>query len=222
MIRTSVGILSILAITVGARSASAQAPVTPNSPADPRIWASLSAGPSTFLHLNFLNQNRESVRSATGFRGTLEYDLGRVGGVGLTAAAVTLPVDYRTTSGSICGTGCPAEVKVTSVMATFHAGGGLGLDQVIQASAGVTMFGDVVGVPESEGIREKASDFTVMIGYGLAYGFTPRLSAMVVGDLGLAFHSEGDTQREFVSGGNYSPLVALRGGLRYGLWSRPR
>ena len=215
--------LAVLALVTLAARAGAQGPSAPRAPADPRLWVSLSAGPMKFPQLNFLNtSSRENIGYGANIRGTLEIDAGKIGGFGLAVTSAELPVTYvgGAPGNSACTNGCPATLQVNSFLATLHVGGGLGFDQVYEASAGLTRFGDLDAPAEPIGIRKAAVDFTVMIGYGVAYGFTPQLSAIMVGDIGLAFHK--DPSGGGVEADNYSHLIGLRAGLRYGVWNRPR
>jgi len=215
-------ISALLTVAALASQADAQTAEGARAAADPRIWISASAGPAIFPQLNFLNdQSRDNVSAGTKFQGSIEYDLGTIGGIGFTYSTIEHPVVLRTNRiPSPCQTDCEATVKLTSMLATLHVGGGEGFEMVFQASAGVTRFGAFEESEVPVGTRGAATDFTTIIGYGASYGFTPALSAMLIADIGLVFHQTPDGEE--VEGTSYSPFVGLRAGLRYGLWSRPR
>jgi len=188
----------------------------------PRIWVSASAGTLSFPHLNYMNlPNQDDVETATQYRGAIELDAGKVGGVGIWVGTAEFPMTYVAGGiGSECRSGCDATLSATSVMATLHVGGGRGFDMLYEASAGFTHFGDVKAPEPTVGIREATTDFTGMLGIGAAYGFTDELSIFFAGDLGLVFHK--DKGGEGVEADNYSSSLGLRAGVRYGIWNRPR
>jgi hypothetical protein len=218
----SLRFLTVLTLTALASSADAQTSPGARAPADPRFWVSLSGGVVTFPQLNYLNvSSRESPEKTTSIRGSLELDAGKIGGIGIAVATANVPITWvQSRINDPCISGCPGDVRVTSILATLHVGGGVGLEQIFQASAGVTMFGDFKGPVVPVEMRRAATDFSAVIGYGVAYGFTPQLSAMVVGDVGLVFHT--DPGGEGVEADSYSAQLGLRAGLRYGFWSRTR
>jgi hypothetical protein len=218
----SLRFLTALIFVSATASANAQTSPAGGVPADPRFWASLSGGVAVFPQLNYLNvSSRESPEKATTIRGSLELDAGKIGGIGIAVATSNVPITWvQSRINDPCIAGCPGDVRVTSILATLHVGGGVGLEQIFQASAGVTMFGDFKGPVVPEDMRKAATDFSAMIGYGVAYGFTPQLSAMVVGDVGLVFHA--DPGGEGVEADSYSTQLGIRAGLRYGFWSRTR
>ena len=182
---------------------------------------SASVGPVAFPQLNFLNNaSRNNVSSAMSPRATVELDLGRVGSLGVTYATSTHDVNYVVTrQGDPCVSGCDATLDATSILATLRVGGGLGLEQVFEASAGYIKFGALESSQPLLNARPAHNDFTAAVGYGATYGFTPALSAMLIADIGLAFHDNPNDEVE-IEGGYYSHFIGLRAGLRYGFWSR--
>jgi hypothetical protein len=189
----------------------------------PRIWLSASAGPVKYPQLKYLNTaNRETSRSATNLRASLEADVGKIGSAGIAVASVDLPIHYVAGAvGSPCVSGCDGTVTATSIMATLYVGGGLGIDQVYQASAGFTRFSDIKG-PGPDAVRRRGrTGFTGAVSYGLAWGFSEALSVSVIADIGLVFHEDPSGQA-LNSSTYYSHFYGVRAGARYGLWSRPR
>ena len=210
--------LALTAVVLLADSAGAQTPTE----GGPRLWVTASAGPSTFPQLNFFNTaSRENIDMATTYRGAIEVDAGKVGGIGLSVSSTKYGATYVGGSvGSPCRSGCPATIQATAILATLHVGGGRGFDAVYEASVGYTHFGALQAPDQAVGVRGAANDFTGMLGLGLAYGFTDELSAMVVGDVGLLFHK--DPGGEGIEAGYYSAQLGVRAGLRYGLWGRAK
>src|SRR5688572_1760745 len=83
-----------------------------------------------------------------------------------------------------------ADGDILSLQALFHAGGGAGLHQVIEVSAGVIEFrnfrardnGDALGPPDGD------RDLTFGLGYGFGYGISSRAHIALVQDFGYTFH----------------------------------
>ena len=218
----SLFLLVALIVVAPTSPALAQAVTPARGLPEPRVWLTASAGHMSFPQLNFLNSaSRENVDAGTVLRGTVEIDAGKIGGLGVAYSQATVGVTYVGGSpqqGSACTQGCAATLDVASLMATLHIGGGLGLDQVFQASLGVTKFGGLEAAVDITGLQDEGTDFTAMIGYGAAYGFTRALSAMVVADIGLVFHDGPGGAAPDAR--YYSHYLGLRAGLRYGLWNR--
>ena len=188
---------------------------------DPRLWVSASYGPVVFPQLNYLNNaSRNNISSALSPRGTIELDIGRVGSLGFTYATASYDVNYVVTrQDDPCVPGCDATLNSTSLLATLRVGGGLGLEQVFEVSAGYTMFDELESSQPLYNARPSHNDFTAAVGYGATYGFSPALSAMVIADIGLAFHDNPNDEVQ-IEGGYYSHFIGIRAGLRYGFWNR--
>ena len=188
---------------------------------DPRFWISASAGPVKYPQLNFLNNtSRDNVDAAMSIRGTVEIDIGQIGGLGVTVASANFPINYVTTrQDDPCVPGCEAKIRATSILATLRIGGGLGFEQLFEANAGFTLWGDLESTQPLLDARAARNDFTAGVGYGASYGFTPQLSAMLIADLGLVFHDNPNDDVD-IQGSYYSHFIGLRAGLRYGLWNR--
>jgi hypothetical protein len=213
-------LLSLAAVAVAVR-AEAQDVSTPPRASDPRIWLSVSGGPITFPQLSYLNNfSRENVDASMTVRGTAEIDIGRIGSLGVSFSRASYDVQYVTARQfDPCREGCPATLQATTVLGVLRVGGGMGFEQVFEASAGLTMFGDLESESPLYLAREAKSDFTAGVGYGVTYGFTPALSAMLVADIGLVFHDNPNDEAD-IPGSSYSHFLGLRAGVRYGFWSR--
>jgi hypothetical protein len=146
------------------------------------------------------------------YRASIEKALQGSSGIGLVGTYVRAPIAYY---GGLDCTGCSAHINLYSVMATFHAGGGIGFHQVIDAS---------IGSHVSSGIRRDSddaqldpqtsnSDFGFTVGYGFGYGLSRGFQITLVQDFGLAVH-----ERTGLSAGDNNSLrmQATRLGVRIG------
>jgi hypothetical protein len=121
------------------------------------------------------------------WRGTLEYGLGGGSSIGLVGTFARMPLEVRSRTG---GSSQDADGDILSLQALFHAGGGVGLHQVIEVSAGVVEFrnfrprdtDDSLGPPDGD------RDFTFALGYGFGFGFSTRAQIALVQDFGYTFH----------------------------------
>ena len=121
------------------------------------------------------------------WRGSLEYGFGGGSAIGVLATFARLPLEVRSRS---VGPSGDAEGDIISLQALFHAGGGLGLHQVIEVSAGLVEFrnfraddsGETLGPPDGD------RDFTFALGYGFGFGLSSRTQIAIVQDFGYTFH----------------------------------
>ena len=218
---------ALVLLATAAPVAGAQIFDVPRRSGVPVAWASLSAG---FLRYqgDIVDGRTESVwriGSAFHYRGSAEIDIGNAGSAGLAVGYSDVPMTYfqRNPPGpqADCQALCDANGKLWTVMANLHVGGGIGFHQIINASAGATIYRDF----RSEQLRSALGptspdkDITLGIGYGFGWGFTPRLQIMLVQDAAYVMH-----QRDGVRGGenSSSQQFVTRIGLRAGLGSRAR
>lgn len=136
----------------------------------PNAWASLGIGwlqqgglcdPGSGSCWNFGN--------AMQWRGTLEYPMGRGATFGVAATTSRVPLRYVRTLG--CPTGCDADANVSQYLAQLHLGGGSGIQQAIDVTAGMTAFTNFRS--KNTGARlepaKAASNFSFSVGYGFAF-----------------------------------------------------
>jgi hypothetical protein len=122
-----------------------------------------------------------------GWRATLEYGIGGGSAIGVVGTFARLPLEVRSRGASGSH---DADGDVLSLQALFHAGGGAGLHQVIEVSAGVIEFrnfrsrnsGEKLGPPEGD------RDLTFALGYGFGFGLSGRAQIALVQDFGYTFH----------------------------------
>jgi hypothetical protein len=180
----------LAAILFVGSSASAQvrrrAPVTN----DPAWWVSLGVG------LYGANDVSDGATNSTWDfgRGTdwqvrlaAEKALQNQFSLGGTVTYVDVPFVY---TGPQCGGGCDAHLDLTSLGASFHAGGGTGLHQVLEVSAGASMYRNLHR--DLDGVKLAPTggniDPFLTFGYGFGYTFNPTMQLSIVQDYGLSLH----------------------------------
>ena len=213
----------IVAIALAAPLADAQVLPVPRRSTAPVAWGSLSAG---FLQFNdvIVDGRTESVwdfGSTLQYRGTLEMDVGNSGAVGLVLGLADAPLTYYGAQTLECVNGCDAHAKIWTIMAGFHMGGGTGFHQIIDLSAGTTIFRDFTtdGTDTPLPPDSPDKDITLAVGYGFGWGFGSRIQLMLVQDAAYSMH-----QRDGLSGrqNSNSTQYITRLGLRVGLGSKAR
>lgn len=215
-----------IAIIVAAPMAGAQVISVPRRSSIPTAWASLSAG---FLQFDrdIVDGRTESIwrfGSTLLYRGTLEMDVGNSGAVGLAVGMADAPLTYESFSATApleCASGCDAHAQVWTIMGTFHMGGGVGFHQIIDLSAGSTIYRDFRTDADGTELQPTSpdKDISLAIGYGFGWGFGTRTQLMLVQDAAYTMH-----QRDGLSGQQNSntTLYTTRLGLRIGLGRRAR
>ncbi len=121
------------------------------------------------------------------WRGSLEYGIGRESAIGIVGTFARLPLEVRSRTGPQSR---DADGDILSLQALFHAGGGAGLHQIIEVSAGMIEFrnfrardtGEAIGPPEGD------RDLTFTLGYGFGFGISTRVHIGLVQDFGYTFH----------------------------------
>ena len=209
-----------IAIVLAAPLADAQVLPVPRRSTAPVAWASLSAGLLQFDR-NIVDGRTESVwnfSSAILYRGTVEMDVGNYGAVGLVAGLADAPLTYGSAQ---CPTGCDAHAKIWTIMAGFHMGGGTGFHQIIDLSAGTTIYRDFTTDAEGTTLPPESpdKDISLSVGYGFGWGFGNRMQLMLVQDAAYSVH-----QRDGLSGGQNSSSTQYitRLGVRFGLGNKAR
>jgi hypothetical protein len=222
-------LLSLAALVLLAQPAHAQILRVPkNTSGEAAFWGSAAIG---LLQLQRVDdgttQSRWDFGSAVQFRASLEYAISRGNSLGVSGTFARAPLTYRTFSdlgiplpgGGSC-VDCDASADVTSILATFHGGGGPGFHQVIELAAGAMMFRNFKTDDGEELPPKSDTDFSFAIGYGFGYTVNRALQVNLVQDAVLGVH-----QREGLSGSGRSTTqqyvtrigVRLGGGARRGL-----
>jgi hypothetical protein len=213
-----------LAVVLAAPIADAQVLPVPRRGTAPVAWASLSAGLLQFDR-DIVDGRTESIwrfGSTIQYRGTVEMDVGNFGAVGLVAGLADAPLTYSTGAATPgCEGGCDAHAKIWTLMAGFHMGGGTGFHQIIDLSAGTTIYRDFSADDGGTALPPESpdKDIALSVGYGFGWGFGPRMQLMLVQDAAYVLH-----QRDGLSGGqnSNSTVYTTRLGLRVGLGTKAR
>lgn len=207
-------------LLAAARPADAQITARRPLPPDPQFWVSVSPG---LLQSQSVNDGESGsvweFGSALQWRGSLEYGIGGGNAIGVVGTYANMPFTFFDPSG--CYDGCDANVDVVGIAATFHGGGGQGLHQVIDASAGVVQYRsfDIRGGSVDPAIADRTdTDGAFSIGYGFGYEVSPRFQLSIVQDVGVLLHQKKNLPA------NASGVVrtqATRLNVRLGLGQRP-
>lgn len=218
MIRRTFAGLAVL-IAAGA-SAQAQIIQGPVRSAGPIGWTSLSIGWMQQQGLCDPDTNAcWSFGSAPQWRATLEFPAGTGATFGVVGTTSRVPLTYSGGIGTNSCSRCDADANISQVMGLLRIGGGSSFHQVIDVSAGMTLFSNFrqSGSGMRLGSDKIIQDFTFMVGYGFGYSFSPRFQVMLVQDYGLVIH-----KRQPGSSQNTAQQSNTRLGLRYGLGERRR
>jgi hypothetical protein len=207
--RTSVFALGL--VLLGAHAGQAQIIDSQRGTGQPRAFVSLSAAWTGFGG-GLCNEDQGAcwdMGSGLQWRGSLEMPMGRGASIGVAATAARLPITYQNVD---------ADVNLTQFMANLHIGGGSGFYQVIDASAGVSMFSNFTATDGTAlGTGKATSDFNFNVGYGFAYALNPRFEISLVQEYGLII---GD--RIAGSTNNTTTQQTTRIGVRVGLGEKRR
>lgn len=209
MTRTSVLIPVLLSL--GAHVSQAQIIDSPRGSGQPLAFVSLSAAWTGFGG-GLCSEERGAcwdMGSGLQWRGSIEMPMGRGASIGVAATTARLPITYQNID---------ADVNLTQVMANLHIGGGSGFYQVIDASAGVSMFSNFTATNGTAlGPGGSTSNFNFNVGYGFAYAMSPRFEISLVQEYGLII---GD--RIAGSTNNTTTQQTTRIGVRVGLGEKRR
>ncbi|WP_284350673.1 hypothetical protein [Roseisolibacter agri] len=92
-----------------------------------------------------------------------------------------------------CENGCAASADLLGVEAIGRLGGGQGLHQVIELTAGVQQLRNLRLEGGAPLAPERDSDLHASLGYGIGFGFSSRASVAIVQEFGIVSH-----QRDFI------------------------
>ncbi|HEX2722203.1 MAG TPA: hypothetical protein VHM24_04750 [Gemmatimonadaceae bacterium] len=191
---------------------------------EPAAWGSLSLG---LFNANDVSDGATGSTWDFGrasnpqFRASLEKSISNTASIGATGTYVHLPFTYVGTGASASCTRCASHLDVVSFAASFHVGGGIGLHQVLEASAGVMQYRNLRrddGGRDLEPTRGNIDPYFTF-GYGFGYAFNPALHVSVVQDLGLGLHERSGLTSEQ---SNTLRQRTIRVNLRYGFGDRSR
>lgn len=212
-----------------AASASAQRR-TRGFTSDPDSWATASVGG---FRANQVNDGATGSTWDFGnsvnfeYRGSLEKGWNNGSSFGIAGSYARLPFVYSSdlaiplpsgASGARCAPGCDAHLDMMTLVATFHAGAGIGFHQVLELNGGAVFFENLKR--DSDGAKLAGSgniDPLVAANYGFGWGFSDRTSLDLTWVYALAIH-ERRNQSNRVS--STSVMPGLRVTLRMGFGAR--
>ncbi len=178
------------------------------------VWVSAGAGYHDPGSLADGRTNSDWIFSdGLGWRGSLEYGLRGGTTIGLVGTFARLPLEVRSRTDGLTR---DADGDILSIQALFRAGGGTGLHQVIEVSAGIVEFRNFSArdSDESIGPPDGDRDFTFALGYGFGFGISTRAQVALVQDFGYTFHQrEGLPASASRATMNRSTRIGLRIGL---------
>jgi hypothetical protein len=209
----------ITLLVLGAATASAQI-IRPVFRSRPAAWTSLAIG--------WTNQqgfcDRDSgdcydFGSGPQWRASLEMPFGYGGTtLGIVGTIAKTPLIYRgtglTTNSCL---NCDADATVSQIFGVVRMGGSSGFHQVIDLSAGTTMFSNFRATNGGAklGSGKMTQNFSFGVAYGFGYGFSPRAQVFFTQEYALEI-----LPRQSGNANNYAQQTTLRIGGRYGLGGR--
>lgn len=191
---------------------------------EPATWITASAG---LFNANGVSDGKTASTwdfgqaSVAQYRASLERSIRNQISLGVAATYLSAPFTYIGKDSEASCARCAARLDLVSLGASFHAGGGIGLHQVLQGSAGVAQYRNL---RRNEGRKPLAPldgniDPYFTFGYGFGYTFSNAIQASVVQDFGIVLHERGDLSSE---ASNTLRQRTTRLNLRYGIGSRSR
>ena len=168
---------------------------------EPTYWVTGSVG---LFNANTVSDGGTHSRwdfgqsSTPRIRASIEKAVSTNASVGLTGTYAHVPFIYEATNvgipdaseiGTTC-ISCDAHLNIVSLGGSFHYGGGIGLHQVIEASAGLLQYRDMKRDDDHADLAPAGGNIDpyFTFGYGFGYSISPTMQLSVVQDLGLALH----------------------------------
>lgn len=205
-------------------STSADAQVRRRAPhlPEPAAWLSLGVG---LFNANDVSDGETNSTWDFGrasnpqYRASLEKAVNSTASIGMTGSFVNLPFTYVSSGGTATCTRCAAHLDVIAAAASFHVGGGVGLYQVLEGSAGILQYRNLKRDSDGAALAPVNGNidpyFTA--GYGFGYSFNPAMQLSVVQDFGLALHERTGLTSEQ---SNTLTQRTIRVNFRYGFGTR--
>lgn len=215
--------VGMAAALLPAAPAGAQILRVPKLRSEPAVWAGLGVG---YYQMNSVLDGRTSSGWRFGggvqYRGSAEYAIGRASSVGLAATYANLPLRYVFLTDSAASangvSSLGAHANVTSLMGTFHAGGGVGFHYVVDVGAGVTQFAKFRADGSGAALLpSRDTDFAFSVGTGFAYSPSASTEFFLVQDYGNTIHQRDNLPSDART--NVQQLTT-RVGVRYGAGAR--
>jgi hypothetical protein len=192
----------------------------PNT-AEPSTWVSGSIG---LFNGNGVNDGSTGSTWDFGNASTPQYRLGAERAfstsmsIGAAGTYTHVPFTYMGSEG--CGE-CSAHLDMFTVGGTFRYGGGLGLHQVLEATAGIVDYTNLKRDVDGTKLPPAGGNIDpyFVFGYGFGYTLNPQMEVSIVQDFGLGLHErDGLTSED----SNTLRQRTLRLNFRYGFGNRIR
>jgi hypothetical protein len=217
-------IIPVLLLLAAANQSEAQVRRRVPRVPEPALWSSFSVGlfNANDVSDGVTNSTWDFGRASNAqFRASLEKAVSSTASVGATGTFVHVPFNYVGPGGaSSCGR-CAAHLDIASLAASFHVGGGVGLHQVIEASAGAVQYRNLKRDDTGEALAPTGGNIDpyFTFGYGFGYSLNPATQLSVVQEFGLALH-----ERTGLTSDQSNTLRhrTIRVNLRYGFGNRTR
>lgn len=219
------GMMMLLAVVaVPARDAHSQVRRRMPVVVEPSIWGSIGIG--LFNGNDVSDGKTQSVwdfgrASNPQYRASLEKAFSRTASIGATATYVHAPFRYVGPGGENSCTSCAAHLDVITLGASVHVGGGVGLHQVLEASAGALAYRNLKRDSDDAELAPVNGNIDpyFTFGYGFGYAFDPNTQVSIVQDFGLALHERTGLTSE---DSNTLTQRTIRLNFRYGFGNRVR
>jgi len=227
MRRTFVAFL-VLMFTAGSLSAQMRRPrvYTTN---DPGVWVTVGVGAFRANRVNDgVTASSWDFGNATNFqyRASLETGMDNGSSFGIAGSYARVPFAYTAdltkplpagASGARCDT-CDAHLDMTTLVATFHAGSGIGFHQVVELNGGVVMYRNLKRDADKAKLAPGGGNIDPLfsLGWGFGYGLSNRTNIDFISDYTFGLH-----ERKGLSNGtsNTNSMPSLRVSLRMGFGS---
>jgi opacity protein-like surface antigen len=176
----------------------------------PGAWTSLFAG--YMQHQRLCDPDSSSCwnfGSGLQWRGTLEFPVGNGVTLGVVGTRARLPLIHESALGNV-----DADANVNQVLGQLRIGGGSGIHQVIDVTAGMSMFSNFQRESDGEALGSGGTkkNWTFALAYGFALPFRPRAQLILLQEYGLVIG-----KRMAGQSSNTAQQQTTRLGLRLGL-----
>ncbi len=193
---------AVASLAATAAPAGAQARPTLRTTREPNVWASLTAAllqAETILD-GRTNASWDFADNTIQYRATLETVVApgaTIGVQGAWAPSVGTTVRTLGLADRPALTGCPGQCAATAdllgVAAFGRLGGGQGIHQVIEVTAGVQQLRNLRLEGGDALAPERDTDLHASLGYGIGFGFSSNAAVSLVQEFGIVSH-----QRDFL------------------------
>ena len=178
----------------------------------PKAWTSLFVGWTQ--HQALCDPDSDSCwdfGSAMQWRGTLEVPVGNGVTVGAVGTHARMPLRYS--SGLLVGS-VDADANVSQVLGQLRVGGGAGIHQVIDITAGMSLFSNFRRTSDGQRIGPTGTtrNWSFALGYGFALPLSPRAQVILLQEYGIVVGKRLQGQSS-----NTAQSQTLRLGMRLGL-----